>query len=148
MMKEVPPRISGSASGILNTTRNIGQILGIAILGSALQSWAGSNTTHELAAVELDPALQTRISELAGEGRTELIPGVLPANQADQIPAVMEAVSRAFVDAMQNTFYVSIVVLAAAAVTGLLIRNVVVTQGQTEAPEEPRRQAVPQPIGK
>ncbi len=34
-MKEVPPRISGSASGILNTIRNIGQILGIAILGSA-----------------------------------------------------------------------------------------------------------------
>ena len=147
-MKEVPPRISGSASGILNTVRNIGQILGIAILGSALQSWAGSYTTNELANVQIAPALKTRIADLAGEGRTDVIPTVVPSEQAGQLPAVMQAVSQAFVDAMQSTFYVSIAVLAAAAVTGLLIRNVVTTREQVEAREEPRRQAIPQPIGK
>src|SRR5215208_929431 len=40
-MSQVPPRISGSASGILNTSRNVGQLLGIAVLGSVLQSRLG-----------------------------------------------------------------------------------------------------------
>src|SRR5690606_7581741 len=40
-MRQVPPRIAGSASGILNTTRNLGQVLGIAVLGSILQSRLG-----------------------------------------------------------------------------------------------------------
>ncbi len=85
-MKEVPPRISGSASGILNTTRNLGQILGIAILGSALQSWAGSYTSNELAGVAIDPALKARISELAGEGRTELVPSAIPGRASGPDP--------------------------------------------------------------
>ncbi len=144
-MKEVPPRISGSASGIVNTVRNLGQILGIAILGSALQSWAGSYTADELATVQLDPALKAQVAELAGEGRTEIIPTVVPA---EQIPAVMQAVSQAFVDAMQSTFYVSITVLVGAAVTALLIRNVIITEQREAAPESPPREALPQPIGK
>ena len=146
-MLEVPPRISGSASGILNTVRNIGQILGIAILGSALQSWAGSYTTDELAGVPIDPALKTSIAGLAGEGRVEAIPSLIPAGQAEQLPVVMEAVSRAFVDAMQSTFYVSFVVIAAAAAAALLIRNVIVTAGQTKGTREPEGQAVPQAAG-
>src|SRR5579884_1918873 len=37
-MQEVPPRIAGSASGIINTIRQTGQVLGVAVLGSVLQS--------------------------------------------------------------------------------------------------------------
>jgi hypothetical protein len=33
-MAAVPPRIAGSASGIVNTMRNVGQVLGIAVLGA------------------------------------------------------------------------------------------------------------------
>ncbi|MEZ4521927.1 MAG: DHA2 family efflux MFS transporter permease subunit [Thermomicrobiales bacterium] len=151
-MKEVPPRISGSASGILNTVRNVGQVLGIAILGSVLQSWAGSFTSDELANVQIDPALKSRVADLAGAGRTDVIPTIIPADQSAQLPAVMQAVSRAFVDAMQNTFYVSITVLLTAAATALLIRNVVMVRETEEAPveqrERPRPDAEPQPIGK
>ena len=146
-MKEVPPRISGSASGILNTVRNIGQILGIAILGSALQSWAGSYTTNELADIPIDPGLKTGVADLASEGRVEAIPSLMPADQAQQIPAVMEAVSRAFVDAMQSTFYVSFAVISAAALTALLIRNIVIVEVQAKEAPRSRRNAVPQPAG-
>ena len=48
-MRDVPPRIAGSASGILNTTRNIGQVLGIAVLGSVLQTRMGVHTADGLA---------------------------------------------------------------------------------------------------
>lgn len=138
-MREVPPRISGSASGILNTVRNVGQVFGIAILGSALQSWAGSNTSERLANTTIDPAVQERIADAAGDGRLELIPSLLPADQSAQLPAVMDAVQRAFVDAMQSTFMISIVVVGSAAVTALLIRNVVGSHEPetAEAAEEP-----------
>src|SRR5690606_9553502 len=101
-MREVPPRISGSASGILNTVRNVGQVFGIAILGSALQSWAGSNTSDRLANVAIDPAVKDQVADAAGDGRLELIPGLLPADQSAQLPVVIDGVQRAFVDAMQS----------------------------------------------
>ena len=145
-MKEVPPRISGSASGILNTVRNVGQVLGIAILGSALQSWAGGFTNDELATVNLDPALKERVAELAGEGRTEVIPTIVPAEQA---PQVMTAVAQAFVDAMQNTFYISMAVLLVATMTALLIRNVVMEPAEeTDQPmPQPANEPAVQPVG-
>ena len=49
-MRDVPPRVAGSASGVLNTTRNIGQVLGIAILGSVLQTRMGTHTGNALGA--------------------------------------------------------------------------------------------------
>jgi hypothetical protein len=57
---------------------------------------------------------------------------------------------------MQNTFYISIIVLALAAATGLLIRNVVLAAAAQEPVEKPveetrerrRTDPAPQPIGK
>ena len=40
-LAQVPTHIMGSASGVLNTMRNLGQVLGIAVLGSILQMRLG-----------------------------------------------------------------------------------------------------------
>lgn len=138
-MKEVPPRISGSASGILNTVRNIGQVLGIAVLGSALQGWAGSSTDAHLADANVSPELRNEVARLAEEGRLENIAGAVPADQQAQLPAIFAAVADGFVDAMHNTMYLSAAILFAAALTALLIRNTVhqpaAETSQAEAPE-------------
>ena len=63
VMAEVPVRIAGSASGILNTMRNVGQVLGIAVLGSLLQSRLGLHATDRLASLSIDPALEGQIVE-------------------------------------------------------------------------------------
>ena len=63
-MRDVPPRISGSASGILNTMRNIGQVLGIAVLGSVLQHQVGVHVSDRLRTQGLD-AVSARQSSIS-----------------------------------------------------------------------------------
>src|SRR5215203_1503860 len=86
-MSQVPPRISGSASGILNTSRNIGQLLGIAVLGSVLQSRLGLHAGVEFRSLPIgDGAVRGEIADLVRDGRMEAIPSVIPPATRDQLP--------------------------------------------------------------
>lgn len=134
-MKEVPPRISGSASGIINTVRNVGQVLGIAVLGSILQSQAGTNTADRLKPLGLEPGLADRVSQLAKDTRLDAIPAVLREGQAGLIPEVMGLVQLAFIDAIQSTFLISAAVCAICIPVAFLVRS-------------PARSPVPVPASK
>ena len=122
VMAAVPPRIAGSASGILNTTRNIGQVLGIAVLGSVLQTRLGVHAADQLGTIALDPRLRTELVGLVKDGRIEEI---RPLASAD--PAIADLVSsaaqRAFVDSLQQTFLLGSAACLLAALIALLIRN-------------------------
>ena len=123
VMAAVPPRIAGSASGILNTMRNIGQVLGIAVLGSVLQSRLGVHATDRLAEVSLPAPLRDRLVGLIGDGRIEQLGAAIPADQAAAGPAVFDAAQRAFVEGLQNTFLLGAAACGVAALTAFLIRN-------------------------
>lgn len=120
IMREVPPRFAGSASGILNTMRNIGQVLGIAILGSFLQNRLRVHTTDELSGVSLTEGLSARVAEMAGQNQFPEIRELVPA---ESLPLVMDAIQRAFVSAIHNTFLVGAIACAVGAAFALLIRN-------------------------
>jgi EmrB/QacA subfamily drug resistance transporter len=123
-MSQVPPRIAGSASGILNTTRNIGQVLGIAVLGSVLQSRLGVHAGERFHALPLpDRALLDQIAALVREGRIEVIPSVIPPAMRDQLPVIFAAVTQAFVVSMRETFTVSAFVCLVALGFAFLMRN-------------------------
>lgn len=119
-MREVPPRIAGSASGIINTMRNIGQVLGIAVLGSVLQNRVGTHTGDELSGIGLDPALLDRVVKLAQQSQFDLLPGAVPQ---DLLGAIFGGIQLAFVDAIHETFLVGAVTCAIAAGIATLIRN-------------------------
>jgi EmrB/QacA subfamily drug resistance transporter len=123
-MREVPPRIAGSASGILNTTRNVGQVLGIAVLGSLLQSQVASHTETELADVPLSDEVREQIVEMAKGSRFEEIAGAIPPDQADLLPAVFSAIQTAFVDSLHITFLVGAAACLIGALSALAIRDV------------------------
>jgi EmrB/QacA subfamily drug resistance transporter len=104
-MSQVPPRIAGSASGILNTSRNIGQLLGIAVLGSVLQSRLGVHAIEGFRTLPLlDGALLGEITDLVRTGRLEEIPSVVPPAMRGQLPVISDAVKQAFVLSMHETF--------------------------------------------
>jgi hypothetical protein len=119
-MRDVPYGIVGSASGILNTTRNIGQVLGIAVLGSLLQNRVDSHAGDNLAALPLDGATRARVTELAEQSQFEQISAAVPAGLVD---GVMAAVRSGFVDALQQHFTAGALLCAVAAGMALLIRN-------------------------
>src|SRR5215211_7623150 len=123
-MSRVPPRISGSASGILNTSRNIGQLLGIAVLGSVLQSRLGLHAGSEFRSLPVgDPAIRDQIAELVREGRMEAIPSVVPPGTRDQLPVIFDVMRQVFVVSMHETFYVGALICFVALGFSFLMQN-------------------------
>jgi hypothetical protein len=129
-MMEVPRGIAGSASGIINTTRSIGQVLGIAILGTILQTRMGSETATRLAPLHLDPGLRDRLVDMAEASEFERIAGALRGSP-DLLPAVMGAVDVAFVDAVRFAFFTS----AGVCVIGFLVATLIRTPRSAVASE-------------
>lgn len=123
-MAQVPPRIAGSASGVLNTTRNIGQVLGIAVLGSILQSRLGIHAQEYLRTLQgLDPDVGATLGDLIAGGRVEAIPEALPASAAALLPAILDAVKQAFALSLHETFAISAATCLLGAACALLIQN-------------------------
>jgi MFS family permease len=101
VMRDVPPRIAGSASGILNTMRNIGQVLGIAVLGSVLQHQVGIHVGDRLESSAVVPGAKEGVVDLAQQSQFELIGGLVPVNQ---LGSVMNAVLGGFTESVHDTF--------------------------------------------
>ncbi|MDP9470612.1 MAG: DHA2 family efflux MFS transporter permease subunit [Chloroflexota bacterium] len=124
VMQAVPPRIAGSASGILNTMRNVGQVLGIAVLGSLLQARLGVHAAERLANAPMDPSVKGRVVELARDSRLDQIPQVLAPQELAQLPPNLGALmTQAFVDSLQNTFLIGAAACGVALLVSFLIRN-------------------------
>ena len=119
-MRDVPPRIAGSASGIINTMRNVGQVLGIAVLGSLLQNRVGAQVGDRLEGSALDETSRDRIVELAQQSQFERLRDVVPQ---EQMAMVFTAIQNGFVEALHNTFLVGALTCAVAAATATLVRN-------------------------
>lgn len=123
-MSQVPPRISGSASGILNTSRNVGQLLGIAVLGSVLQSRLGVHAGAEFRSLPVgDDAIRDQLVELVRSGRMEVIPSVIPPGMRDQLPVVFDSMRQVFVLSMHETFYVGASICFVALGFSFLMQN-------------------------
>src|ERR671912_2325963 len=143
-MSRVPPRISGSASGILNTSRNIGQLLGIAVLGSVLQSRLGLHASAEFRSLPVaDRAIRDEIVQLVRDGRMEAIPSVIPPAMRDQLPVIFDSMRQAFVLSMHETFYVGALVCFVALGFSFLMQN----PGRRTVQSADRiREASPRPV--
>jgi EmrB/QacA subfamily drug resistance transporter len=136
-MKEVPQRIAGSASGIINTVRNIGQVLGIAVLGSILQSSSSTNAEDRLRPTGLDAGLIDQIAGLTKDTRMDAVPALLQAaNLADRIPEVMRLIQLGFIDAIQTSFGISAAAVALCIPLAMLMRG-----GESRMPVQPTESA-------
>lgn len=122
-MQEVPPRIAGSASGILNTIRQTGQVLGIAVLGSVLQSRLGTHAAALLSGLPLDAGTKADLVGLAKGSRFEVIAQHVPVADRAQLPAIFHALQLAFVDSLHNTFLVGAATCLLGAFVALMMRK-------------------------
>jgi EmrB/QacA subfamily drug resistance transporter len=138
-MRGIEPRMAGAASGVYNTIRQIGSVIGSAAMGAVLQNQLASSLQHEatVRAGQLPP--QARGPFLAGfknaatggievgagqSGTAQNVPQNLPKEVADQISQVAKAVfDHGFVAAMKPTMALPIVVVLVGALSCLVMKR-------------------------
>ena len=149
-MRNIEPRVAGSASAVLNTIRQLGAAVGSAVIGAILQNQLA--TTLHNQAVSHATALPSSFRDQfiaafssvsskgfeigTGESGAKL-PSNIPPAVAHQLAAVAHDVFvSAYIEAMHATFIVPIVFLAFTALTTTLIKRRARPAGAQETPQQ------------
>jgi EmrB/QacA subfamily drug resistance transporter len=134
-MRDVDPRMAGAASGVLNTTRQVGSVIGTAAVGALLQNRLVSSLTSQAAAASASLPPQARGPFVAGfrQAATSGLLGGAPSSSAPAgtspgLAAQLrrlgaEVFSQGYVHAMRWTMVLPIAVIVLAAVSCLAIKN-------------------------
>jgi EmrB/QacA subfamily drug resistance transporter len=135
-MRNVEPRMAGAASGLINTTRQLGGVVGSAAVGALLQAQlssklgtAATDNAGKLPAQFRDPfiaAFKDAAGSLdVGSGQNAInLPQGIPADAAKLFATVGKTVfDTGFTNAMRVTLWLPIAVMAVAALTVLLVKH-------------------------
>jgi MFS family permease len=144
-MSEVDPRMAGAASGVLNTTRQVGSVIGTAAVGDLLQNRLVSSLTSQATAASAALPPQARgpfVSGFRKAASSGLIGGPTgsgaPAGTSPGLSAQLrrlgaEVFPQGYVHAMRWTMVLPIAVIALAAASCLAIRSKAGGQGGAAA---------------
>ena len=125
VMSTVPQARAGMASATLNTTRQVGGVFGIAVLGAIVTSSYTAHFKAALAQLDLSPMVTQTVLKMA-EQRGTPDPTQLAAAKAAGVPVdqIMIALKDTFTDGIRHgLWYAAAVVLAGALVGAIMIRG-------------------------
>ncbi len=111
----MPPEQAGVASGTINTNRQVGGALGVAVLGAIALARFNAVLPSRLEPLHLSDAVRSRIEAAAGRGAGTSAAAVGGG------PEVHQAVASAFVAGIHNTYAVSAVGLIGASLLAVLL---------------------------
>ncbi|MFC0532647.1 MFS transporter [Phytohabitans kaempferiae] len=153
-MRDIVPRMAGAASGLINTSRQLGGVVGSAAVGALLQARLATELPQAARdqAGTLPPQYREQFvagfsgassgSLHVGAGQTGVsLPPGLPEQARQALAGAAERAFReGFTHAMRLTLILPLAVLAAAAISCLLIRG----RARTPTPE---KDATPAAVG-
>ncbi|MDT4988841.1 MAG: hypothetical protein QOI74_2935 [Micromonosporaceae bacterium] len=135
-MRNIEPRMAGAASGLINTTRQLGGVIGSAAVGALLQAQLSSKLTAAATANADKLPPQYRDQFITGfshaSGNLEVGAGqnaiAVPPGAPAAVRQILTTIGRAvfdagFTNAMRVTLWLPIAVMGAAALSVLLVRR-------------------------
>ena len=137
-MRNIQPQMAGAASGVLNTVRQVGLVIGTAAVGALLQNRLVSTMTSQAAAraAALPPQVRGRfVHEIQNSAANGIQVGAgqngglarqpgLPASLAAEVARIGHDVfTFGYVEAMRTTMLLPVVLLGVGAVSCLLLRE-------------------------
>jgi EmrB/QacA subfamily drug resistance transporter len=126
VMATAPRDRVGNASGVLSTMRQVGSLLGIAVLGAVLQNRITVNITAAVNAIQGIPDLvKQKIIAAAAEGGAAGMPaGGVSGMPASAVAAMKSLLQGGFTNAMATTFLVAVVIAVIGGLCALALRSV------------------------
>ncbi len=138
-MRNIPPQLAGAASGVLNTIRQVGLVIGTAAVGALLQNRLVSAMTSRASArtsglpPQVRGPIMNQIQQSAKNGiqvgagqngsAAHRIPGATPGLVAEIGRIIHEVFSFAYVTAMKQTMILPVVLLGIGALSCLALKN-------------------------
>jgi len=137
-MRNIDPRMAGAASGVLNTVRQVGLVIGTAAVGALLQNRLVASMSSQAAArsAALPPQVRRRfVTEIRSTAKHGIQVGAgqnggisrqsgLPASLVAEVGRIGHDVfTFGYVDAMRSTMVLPVVLLAVGAASCLAIRG-------------------------
>jgi len=135
-MREMTPALAGTASGVLNTTRQLGSAVGVAVIGAVLQNQL-STAMHDRAVADsvqlpsgaragfvegVDNAAKAGLQVGRGQSGGLHLPAGLPAQVAHQMQQLIHDVFvNGYATAMRPTLAVAVAAVVLGALTCILI---------------------------
>ena len=151
-MRNIEPRVAGSASAVLNTIRQLGAAVGSAVIGALLQNRLAV-TLHDQAvshAAALPPVFQSQFVAIftnisskgfeigTGQSGAQLPASIPPAVRQQLAALAHDVFVSGYIDAMKQTFVLPIAFLFLTALSALLIKR----RARAAAEEQPKEEQV------
>ena len=160
-MRNIDPRMAGAASGVLNTVRQVGLVIGTAAVGALLQNRLVSSMNSQAAtrATALPPQLRgpfvagikqaasNGIQVGAGQNGSGIkLPAGLPARlMAELLRIGHEVFTFGYVNAMRSTMLLPVILLGVGAVSCLMLKEAKrpPERAVPEVPDVPAQEGAP-----
>jgi len=131
VMATAPPERVGNASGVLSTTRQVGSLMGIAVLGAVLQNRIAANVRAGLETVAGIPEeIRRRVLDGLSEGGMQMAAPSGTGGMPPDAAAMFDTLFKGWLtDAINTTFVVGVALCVAGGLCALALRSHVARPG-------------------
>jgi MFS family permease len=123
VLTAVPPERSGMAASATNTSREVGAVIGVAVLGSLVNGRLHTELTARLNQLKIPPVLQQYVIqgvETGAEPSNGNTSAQAPKGQAKLVQEVIHAAYSAFQSGLHVALYLSAALMAGVAILALV----------------------------
>jgi EmrB/QacA subfamily drug resistance transporter len=123
VMSTVAPEKSGNASGILSTSRQLGALLGIAVLGAVLQNRLVAGLLDALRGLQLPDAIKQQIEAQLTNGSISMTSGISGGAAGPTADMMKHLFQQELVHAMNVTFLVGVAMMVLGGAAALFMQS-------------------------